>query len=52
MGITTGANNDIQKASLNLDYINKFGMDSDLGLFNIGPWREARQSIINRCRTK
>ena len=32
--ITTGASNDIKKASsLMLDYTNKFGMDSDLGLF-------------------
>ena len=32
--ITTGASNDIKKASsLILDYTNKFGMDSDLGLF-------------------
>src|SRR5690606_22109559 len=33
--ITTGAGNDIQKASsLVVDYTNKFGMDPDMGLFS------------------
>lgn len=51
--ITTGASNDIQKASsLILDYINKFGMDSDLGLFNIEALGERQDSqLVNRCRT-
>ncbi|HWT27230.1 MAG TPA: ATP-dependent metallopeptidase FtsH/Yme1/Tma family protein, partial [Mobilitalea sp.] len=34
--ITTGASNDIQKASsMVMDYINKFGMDPELGLFSM-----------------
>jgi len=33
--ITTGASNDIEKVSkLMLDYINKYGMDEDFGIFN------------------
>lgn len=33
--ITTGASNDIQKAStMMVDYINKYGMDQEMGLFN------------------
>ena len=51
--ITTGASNDIQKASsLILDYINRFGMDSDLGLFNseiLGASQD--EQLVNRCRT-
>ena len=51
--ITTGASNDIQKASsLILDYINKFGMDSDLGLFSIEVLGDNQNSqLVNRCRT-
>ena len=51
--ITTGASNDIQKASaLILDYINKFGMDSDLGLFNIEVLGDNQDNqLANRCRT-
>ena len=50
--ITTGASNDIQKASsLILDYINKFGMDSELGLFSIEVLGDNQNSqLINRCR--
>lgn len=50
--ITTGASNDIQKASsLILDYINKFGMDSELGLFSIEVLGDNQDSqLINRCR--
>ncbi len=34
--VTTGASNDIQKASsLIVDYINKYGMDSEMGLFSM-----------------
>ncbi len=50
--VTTGASNDIQKASsLILDYINKFGMDSDLGLFNseiLGVGED--KLLVSRCR--
>ena len=51
--ITTGASNDIQKASsLILDYINKFGMDSELGLFSIEVLGDNQDSqLVNRCRT-
>lgn len=51
--ITTGASNDIQKASsLIVDYINKFGMDSDMGLFNIEVLEEGHDTaLIDRCRT-
>ena len=51
--ITTGASNDIQKASqLLLDYVNKFGMDEETGLFNLevlgeGPDRE----LVSQCRS-
>ena len=34
--VTTGASNDIQKASsMIVDYINKYGMDSEMGLFSM-----------------
>lgn len=51
--ITTGASNDIQKASsLILDYINKFGMDSELGLFSLSCLEyESDSALINKCRT-
>lgn len=51
--ITTGASNDIQKASsLIVDYINKFGMDPDMGLFNIDVLEEGHDTaLIDRCRT-
>ncbi|NLZ83841.1 MAG: cell division protein FtsH, partial [Clostridiales bacterium] len=51
--ITTGASNDIQKASsLIVDYINKFGMDPDMGLFNIEVLEEGHDTaLIDRCRT-
>lgn len=51
--ITTGASNDIVKASsLILDYINKFGMDPDMGLFNIEVLEEGHDTaLIDRCRT-
>ena len=39
--ITTGASNDIQKASsLIVDYINKYGMDPDMGLFSTQVFQE------------
>lgn len=50
--ITTGASNDIQKASsLIVDYINKFGMDPDIGLFStevIGDGLD--HELIEKCR--
>ncbi len=51
--ITTGASNDIQKASsFIVDYINKFGMDPDMGLFNIEVLEEGHDNmLIDRCRT-
>lgn len=50
--ITTGASNDIQKASsLVIDYVNKFGMDPDMGLFSIKVLEEGLDKIsINKCR--
>ena len=52
--ITTGASNDIQKAStLMMDFINKFGMDSEFGMFNTemveGYYDE---ELINKCRNE
>ncbi len=51
--ITTGASNDIQKASSHIiDYINKFGMDSQMGLFNTDVLEEGHDStLIDRCRS-
>ncbi len=50
--ITTGASNDIQKASqLTVDYINKFGMDEEMGLFStevLGENHDAR--LVEQCR--
>lgn len=52
--ITTGASNDIQKASsLIVDYINKFGMDSDMGLFSMDVLESNHDSeLINKCRSQ
>lgn len=51
--ITTGASNDIQKASsLILDYTNKYGMDPDMGLFSTQVFQEGIDSeLIEKCRT-
>ena len=51
--VTTGASNDIQKASsLVSDYINKFGMDHELGLFSMEVLDESCDSkLIDKCRT-
>lgn len=51
--ITTGASNDILKASRMLaDYLDKYGMDSDLGLFSVEALEEGHDSrLINKCRT-
>ncbi len=52
--VTTGASNDIQKASqLLVDYINKFGMDPDFGLFSIEVLNEGHDNeLISKCRTQ
>ena len=51
--ITTGASNDIQKASsLIVDYMNKYGMDPDMGLFSTQIFQEGFDSeLIEKCRT-
>lgn len=51
--VTTGASNDIQKASsIILDYVNKFGMDEELGLFSLACLEyESDNKIIEKCRT-
>ncbi len=50
--VTTGASNDIQKASsLVSDYINKFGMDPDMGLFSMEVLDDRCDSqLILKCR--
>lgn len=50
--VTTGASNDIQKASsLIVDYINKFGMDSEMGLFSMNVLESNHDAeLINKCR--
>jgi cell division protease FtsH len=50
--ITTGASNDIQKASsLVVDYINKFGMDPDMGLFSTQALESGQDGqLTSKCR--
>ncbi len=52
--ITTGASNDIQKASqLMLDYMNKFGMDEEMGLFSLEIFGEGHDNqLIAKCRSQ
>lgn len=52
--VTTGASNDIQKASQMLvDYINKFGMDEEMGLFSLEVLNDGHDnSLIAKCRTQ
>lgn len=52
--ITTGASNDIQKASsLIVDYTNKYGMDPDMGLFSTQAFHESIDSeLLEKCRTR
>lgn len=52
--ITTGASNDIQKASqLTVDYINKFGMDDEMGLFSTEVLGENHDSrLVEECRVR
>lgn len=51
--ITTGASNDIQKASsMVVGYTNKFGMDPDIGLFSTEVIREGLDhELVERCRS-
>jgi cell division protease FtsH len=51
--ITTGASNDIQKASsLIVDYTNKYGMDPDMGLFSTQVFNEGIDNeLLEKCRT-
>lgn len=52
--ITTGASNDIERASrLVMDYINKYGMDEDFGLFNTSVLNTPPASdLLDLCRNK
>ncbi len=51
--ITTGASNDIQKASqLIVEYMNKFGMDEELGLFSMQVLDDSYdKKLIDQCRS-
>ncbi|RDY29097.1 ATP-dependent metallopeptidase FtsH/Yme1/Tma family protein [Lachnotalea glycerini] len=51
--VTTGASNDIQKASsLVLNYINKLGMDAELGLFSLSCLEyDSDSHLIEKCRS-
>jgi ATP-dependent metalloprotease FtsH len=50
--ITTGASNDIQKASkMVADYLDKYGMDSEMGLFSVEALEEGHDSkLLEKCR--
>lgn len=52
--ITTGASNDIQKAStLLVHYMNKYGMDKEMGMFSMEVLNEGYDNkLIDTCRTK
>ncbi len=52
--VTTGASNDIQKASQMLfDYMNKYGMDKEFGLFSLEAFSEGYdEKLIAKCRTQ
>lgn len=52
--VTTGAGNDIQKASqLIVDYINKFGMDTEMGLFSLEVLNEGYDNeLVMKCRNQ
>lgn len=52
--VTTGASNDIQKASrLMVDYINKFGMDDELGLFSTEAISDNPDvELLAKCRSR
>jgi cell division protease FtsH len=52
--VTTGASNDIQKASqLIVDYLNKFGMDAEMGLFSMEVLSDGHDNqLIAKCRAQ
>lgn len=52
--ITTGASNDIQKASsILVDYINKYGMDQDMGLFSTSVLLDGYdRELVSKCRNQ
>ncbi|MFT4145905.1 MAG: ATP-dependent metallopeptidase FtsH/Yme1/Tma family protein [Mobilitalea sp.] len=52
--VTTGASNDIQKASQMLfDYMNKYGMDKEFGLFSLEVLSDGYdEKLIDKCRTQ
>ncbi len=52
--ITTGASNDIQKASsLMVDYLNKYGMDEEMGLFSTAIVEDSLdKDFLDKCRTQ
>lgn len=52
--VTTGASNDIQKASqLLVDFLNKFGMDQEMGLFSTEVLQEGSDNrLLSRCRAQ
>lgn len=52
--ITTGASNDIQKASsLIVDYLNKFGMDKEMGMFSMDVLASTHDNeLVNKCRSE
>lgn len=50
--ITTGASNDITKASnLLMDYVGKYGMNKDLGLFHLSDYDSLHDAkLLDKCR--
>ena len=52
--ITTGASNDIEKAStLLFNYMNKYGMDKDMGMFSTAVLDDGYDNeVIKKCRTQ
>ncbi len=50
--VTTGASNDIQKASrMVADFLDKYGMDKELGLFSVEALEENKDNqLISKCR--
>jgi cell division protease FtsH len=51
--ITTGASNDIEKASrMVADYLDKYGMDTELGLFSVEALEDGHDNrLISKCRS-
>lgn len=52
--VTTGASNDIQEASrMIVNYINKFGMDNEMGLFSLEVLNEGYDNeLVTKCRNQ